>query len=150
MPRCDAGNPSTGPADFNGDTGIVAKLPMGGYAPSLLSTQGVEKRGSFVARKANPYAGIIYRIYGKMNHPISCTLKGYRKLDGNFAGNTVYTGYHVTWRGKSSVTSGYVPSGGYGEFDLISCEDERTGEVQHFRDVPTAPDSSFDHEYPYA
>jgi hypothetical protein len=33
------------------------------------------------------------RIYGKLNHNMRCTLRGYRNLMGDFTGNTIYTGY---------------------------------------------------------
>ena len=29
------------------------------------------------------------RVYGKINHDIKCTLRGYRKLDANFNSDTV-------------------------------------------------------------
>jgi hypothetical protein len=108
-----------------------------GYGPSLLDANGVEERGSFTLRKANPYGGIWIRAYGKMNHPIKCTLKGYRKLGGMFMGQTVYTGYKKSWSGKTTISTGIIPPGSSNTFDLVTCRDMQTGEVQHFRTNPT-------------
>ena len=130
-----------GPPDFNGATGIVARLPDIGYAPSVLDANGVEKRGSFTLRKANPYGGIMLRVYGRINHPLKCTLKGYRKLGGMFMGQTVYTGYKKVWTGKTTFSTGIIPPGSSDSFDLITCRDMHTGEVQHFRTFPTPPPS---------
>jgi hypothetical protein len=44
-----------GPHDFDGDSGIAARLPDAGFGPSLLDSDGVEQRGSFTARKSSPY-----------------------------------------------------------------------------------------------
>jgi hypothetical protein len=124
--------------DFNGATAMIARLPPGvGYGPSLLDANGVEERGSFTLRKANPYGGIWIRAYGKMNHPIKCTLKGYRKLGGMFMGQTVYTGYKKSWSGKTTISTGIIPPGSSNTFDLVTCRDMQTGEVQHFRTNPT-------------
>lgn len=139
--------PPPGPKDFNGATAIIARLPagQGGFTASLLDTEGVEKRGSFVIKKSNPYGGTYMRVYGLPNHHLKCTLRGYRTERGQFRGATVYTGFKKTWTGKSSFNTGYIPDGGVGEFDLITCRDKDTGEVQHFRTVPLAPAS---HDYP--
>ena len=127
-----------GVPDFNGASGVVARLPTGlGFAPSLLDANGVEERGSFTLRKANPYGGIWIRAYGKMNHPIKCTLKSYRKLSGMFKGQTVYTGYKKSWSGKTTISTGIIPPGGSSTFDIFTCRDMQTGEVQHFRTYPT-------------
>ena len=39
------------------------------------------------------------RVYGKLNHNLRCTLRGYRNLMGDFTGNTIYTGYvhSIAW-----------------------------------------------------
>jgi len=133
-----------GVPDFNGASGVVARLPAGlGFAPSLLDANGVEERGSFTLRKANPYGGIWIRAYGKMNHPIKCTLKSYRKLGGMFMGQTVYTGYKKAWSGKTSISTGIIPPGSSNTFDIITCRDMQTGEVQHFRTYPTPSPGSF-------
>ena len=130
--------PPPGVPDFNGASGVVAQLPSGlGFAPSRLDANGVEERGSFTLRKANPYGGIWIRAYGKMNHPIKCTLKSYRKLSGMFMGQTVYTGYKKSWSGKTTISTGIIPPGGSNTFDIITCRDMQTGEVQHFRTYPT-------------
>jgi len=34
--------------------------------------------------------GQLLRVYGKINHDIKCTLRGYRKLDTNFNSDTVH------------------------------------------------------------
>jgi len=138
-----AGTP--GVPDFNGASGVVARLPAGlGFAPSLLDANGVEERGSFTLRKANPYGGIWIRAYGKMNHPIKCTLKSYRKLGGMFMGQTVYTGYKKAWSGKTTISTGVIPPGGSNTFDIITCRDMQTGEVQHFRTYPTPAPGDFE------
>jgi hypothetical protein len=117
---------------------VVARLPPGvGYGPSLLDANGVEERGSFTLRKSNPYGGIWIRAYGKMNHPIKCTLKSYRKLGGMFMGQTVYTGYKKSWSGKTTISTGIIPPGSSNTFDLLTCRDMQTGEVQHFKTNPT-------------
>ena len=134
--------PPMGVPDFNGATAVVARLPQGlGFGPSVLDAQGVEERGSFTLHKSNPYAETSIRVYGKMNHPIKCTLKSYRKLGGMFRGQTVYTGYKKIWTGKSSITTGIIPpaSSGRRTFDVMTCRDMQTGEVQHFRTIPSAP-----------
>lgn len=75
---------------------------------------------------------------------ITCVyVQGYRQLDGTFAGNTVYTGYHVTWKGKSSLTTGYIPSGTPGEFDIVTCRDENTGVLMLFHVVVSTHTRAF-------
>ena len=87
--------PLPGPADFNGATGIIAHPYEGSfdglastYDQSNLARDGQETKGSFRVRRANPYEGIVYRVYGKKGHEISCHIKGYRRLSGQFKGNT--------------------------------------------------------------
>jgi hypothetical protein len=87
--------PLPGPADFNGATGIIAHPYEGSfdrlastYDQSNLARDGQETKGSFRVRRANPYEGIVYRVYGKKGHEISCHVKGYRRLSGHFKGNT--------------------------------------------------------------
>ena len=92
------GGAGAGGRGGDGATAVVARLPQGlGFGPSVLDAQGVEERGSFTLHKSNPYAETSIRVYGKMNHPIKCTLKSYRKLGGMFRGQTVYTGYKKIW-----------------------------------------------------
>lgn len=43
------------------------------------------------------------QVYGKLNHNIRCTLRGYRNLMGDFTGNTVYTGFKKIYSGKSQL-----------------------------------------------
>eukprot|EP00287_Rhodomonas_sp_CCMP768_P006196 CAMPEP_0196722520 /NCGR_PEP_ID=MMETSP1091-20130531/4878_1 /TAXON_ID=302021 /ORGANISM="Rhodomonas sp., Strain CCMP768" /LENGTH=354 /DNA_ID=CAMNT_0042064251 /DNA_START=259 /DNA_END=1323 /DNA_ORIENTATION=+ len=128
--------PPPGVPDFNGDTAVVARIPHLGFGPSILDEQGVEQRGSFTVRKANPYGGIWFRVYGKVNHPIHCTLRGYSKLQDEFRGNTVYTGYKQEWDAKSSISTGVIPPGPPDNFDIMTCRDKITGEVQHFKSFP--------------
>ena len=45
-------------------------------------------------RKSRAGESFYLRVYGKLNHNIRCTLRGYRNLMGDFTGNTIYTGYH--------------------------------------------------------
>mmetsp|Transcript_36930 Transcript_36930/g.75704 ORF Transcript_36930/g.75704 Transcript_36930/m.75704 type:complete len:436 (+) Transcript_36930:75-1382(+) len=125
-----------GPADFNGAQAVVAHIPHLGFGPSVLDEQGVEQRGSFTVRKANPYGGIWFRVYGKINHPIKCTLRGYRKLQDEFQGNTVFTGYKQEWDAKTSISTGVIPPGPPDNFDIMTCRDKATGEVQHFKSFP--------------
>lgn len=87
--------PPPGPADFNGHTAIIARPPLEGFASqhtawaqSVLQKDGRQSKGSFRVRKANPYGGIMYRVWGAKGHDITCTIKGYRRLSGDFKGNT--------------------------------------------------------------
>ena len=103
--------PKLGQPDFNGASAVVAKLPpevdkeftarLGLGEPMGLDDEGVEERGSFTLRKANPESGFIsLAAYDKLDHPIKCTLKGYRRLGGAFHGQLVYTGYKKVWKGQ--------------------------------------------------
>ena len=53
---------------------------------------GWQTRGSFTVRKSRAGESFYLRVYGKLNHNIRCTLRGYRNLMGDFTGNTIYTG----------------------------------------------------------
>jgi hypothetical protein len=86
--------PVPGPPDFNGASAVVARLPNIGFAPSMLTEKGFETRGSFTVRKSRAGESFYLRVYGKLNHNIRCTLRGYRDLSGDFTGNTIYTGKH--------------------------------------------------------
>ena len=117
------------------DKEFTARLGLG--EPMGLDDEGVEERGSFTLRKANPESGFIsLAAYDKLDHPIKCTLKGYRRLGGAFHGQLVYTGYKKVWTGQKQILTGSIPPGSSGEFDVITCEDIETGEVQHFRTSP--------------
>ena len=87
--------PVPGPPDFNGASAVIARLPNIGFAPSMLTEKGFETRGSFTVRKSRAGESFYLRVYGKLNHNIRCTLRGYRNLMGDFTGNTIYTGYHI-------------------------------------------------------
>uniref|UniRef100_A0A7S1DH51 Uncharacterized protein n=1 Tax=Hemiselmis andersenii TaxID=464988 RepID=A0A7S1DH51_HEMAN len=125
--------PVPGPPDFNGASAVVARLPNIGFAPSLLTEKGFETRGSFTVRKSRAGESFYLRVYGKLNHNIRCTLRGYRNLSGDFTGNTIYTGFKKIYNGKSQVQTGHVPRGIVGEFDIMTCRDLGNGEVQYFR-----------------
>jgi hypothetical protein len=84
--------PVPGPPDFNGASAVVARLPNIGFAPSMLTEKGFETRGSFTVRKSRAGESFYLRVYGKLNHNMRCTLRGYRDLSGDFTGNTIYTG----------------------------------------------------------
>lgn len=127
--------PVDGPPDFNGASAVVARLPNIGFAPSLLTEKGFETRGSFTVRKSRAGESFYLRVYGKLNHNIRCTLRGYRNLMGDFTGNTIYTGFKKIYTGKSQIQTGHVPRGIVGEFDIMTCRDLGNGEVQYFRCV---------------
>ena len=122
-----------GPPDFNGASAIVARLPNLGFAPSMLTEKGFETRGSFTVRKSRAGESFYLRVYGKLNHNIRCTLRGYRNLMGDFTGNTIYTGFKKIYTGKSQLHTQHVPRGIVGEFDIMTCRDLGNGEVQYFR-----------------
>eukprot|EP00286_Rhodomonas_abbreviata_P007648 CAMPEP_0181325006 /NCGR_PEP_ID=MMETSP1101-20121128/20679_1 /TAXON_ID=46948 /ORGANISM="Rhodomonas abbreviata, Strain Caron Lab Isolate" /LENGTH=246 /DNA_ID=CAMNT_0023433253 /DNA_START=28 /DNA_END=768 /DNA_ORIENTATION=+ len=125
--------PVPGPPDFNGASAVVARLPNIGFAPSLLTEKGFETRGTFTVRKSRAGESFYLRVYGKLNHNIRCTLRGYRNLMGDFTGNTVYTGFKKIYTGKSQLQTGHIPRGIVGEFDIMTCRDLGNGEVQYFR-----------------
>lgn len=125
--------PVPGPPDFNGASAVVARLPNIGFAPSLLTEKGFETRGSFTIRKSRAGESFYLRVYGKLNHNIRCTLRGYRNLMGDFTGNTIYTGFKKIYTGKSQLQTGHIPRGIVGEFDIMTCRDLGNGEVQYFR-----------------
>mmetsp|Transcript_26936 Transcript_26936/g.70878 ORF Transcript_26936/g.70878 Transcript_26936/m.70878 type:complete len:196 (-) Transcript_26936:286-873(-) len=125
--------PVPGPPDFNGASAVVARLPNIGFAPSLLEEKGFETRGTFTVRQSRAGESFYLRIYGKLNHNMRCTIRGYRNLMGDFTGNTIYTGFKLTYTGKSQIQTGHIPRGITGEFDIMTCRDLGNGEVQYFR-----------------
>eukprot|EP00286_Rhodomonas_abbreviata_P009010 CAMPEP_0181315966 /NCGR_PEP_ID=MMETSP1101-20121128/15648_1 /TAXON_ID=46948 /ORGANISM="Rhodomonas abbreviata, Strain Caron Lab Isolate" /LENGTH=251 /DNA_ID=CAMNT_0023423191 /DNA_START=20 /DNA_END=775 /DNA_ORIENTATION=- len=125
--------PVPGPPDFNGASAVVARLPNIGFAPSLLTEKGFETRGTFTVRKSRAGESFYLRVYGKLNHNIRCTLRGYRNLMGDFTGNTIYTGFKKIYTGKSQLHTQHIPRGIVGEFDIMTCRDLGNGEVQYFR-----------------
>ena len=84
-------------------------------------------------RKSRAGESFYLRVYGKLNHNIRCTLRGYRNLSGDFTGNTIYTGFKKIYVGKSQVQTQHIPRGIVGEFDIMTCRDLGNGEVQYFR-----------------
>jgi len=125
--------PVPGPPDFNGASAVIARLPNIGFAPSMLTEHGFESRGSFTVRKSRAGESFYLRIYGKLNHNMRCTLRGYRNLMGDFTGNTIYTGFKKIYTGKSQIHTQHIPRGITGEFDIMTCRDLGNGEVQYFR-----------------
>lgn len=113
--------PVPGVPDFNGASAVIARLPNLGFAPSLLEEKGVESRGTFTVRQSRAGQSFYLRIYGKLNHNIRCTIRGYRNLMGDFTGNTIYTGYKLIFTGKSQIQTGHIPRGITGEFDIMTC-----------------------------
>jgi len=125
--------PVPGPPDFNGASAVIARLPNIGFAPSMLTEKGFETRGSFTVRKSRAGESFYLRVYGKLNHNMRCTLRGYRNLMGDFTGNTIYTGFKKIYTGKSQLHTQHIPRGITGEFDIMTCRDLGNGEVQYFR-----------------
>jgi hypothetical protein len=125
--------PVPGPPDFNGASAVIARLPNIGFAPSMLTEKGFESRGSFTVRKSRAGESFYLRVYGKLNHNMRCTLRGYRNLMGDFTGNTIYTGFKKIYTGKSQLHTQHIPNGITGEFDIMTCRDLGNGEVQYFR-----------------
>jgi hypothetical protein len=81
----------------------------------MLTEKGFETRGSFTIRKSRAGESFYLRVYGKLNHNIRCTLRGYRNLMGDFTGNTIYTGFKKIYTGKSQLQTGHIPRGIVGE-----------------------------------
>jgi hypothetical protein len=69
--------PVPGPPDFNGASAVVARLPNIGFAPSMLEEKGFESRGTFTVRQSRAGESFYLRIYGKLNHNIRCTIRGF-------------------------------------------------------------------------
>ena len=126
-----------GPPDFNGQDAVVARHAFMGFAPTDLEERGGESRGSFtVVSKRSGFddeGEVQLAIYGPAGSPFSCTLRGYRKLSGDFAGNSVATGFAETYDGEGVATTGPISPGVANEYDILTCRDLADGEVQHFR-----------------
>ena len=70
----------------------------------------------------------------RVNHHLVCTLRGYRRLDTRFDGQPVIgTGFKMVYDGHSQLQSGPLPSGNPGEFDVVTCQDLDSGELQQFK-----------------
>ena len=65
-----------------------------------LTVSAHRSRGSFTVRKSRAGESFYLRVYGKLNHNIRCTLRGYRNLMGDFTGNTIYTGFKKIYTGE--------------------------------------------------
>jgi hypothetical protein len=73
-------------------------------------------------------------FFSRVNHHIVCTLRGYRRLDARFDGQPVIgTGFKMVYDGHSQLQSGPLPAGNPGEFDVITCQDLDSGELQQFK-----------------
>ncbi len=95
----------------------------------------METRGSFSVLLTRAGAAgdgeVSLAIWGPSS-PFKCTLRGYRKLSGDFEGNTVATGYKQVFEGARKITTGLISPGVIGEYDILSCRSS-PGEVQYFR-----------------
>lgn len=98
-----------------------------------LQEAGFETRGSITVRRDLAAENEYFRIYGRINHRIRATLRGYRRLGGEYNNEVIYTGFKRVWGGLSMVQSGHIQRGVEGEFDIITVRDLDTGEVQYFR-----------------
>ena len=77
-----------------------------------------------------PHVSVFFRV----NHHIVCTLRGYRRLDARFDGQPIIgTGFKMVYDGHSQLQSGPLPAGNPGEFDVITCQDLDSGELQQFK-----------------
>jgi len=132
-------SPPEGPPDFNGQDAMIASHPPLGWAPTDLEEKNAESRGSFSVRMARTGADdegdINLAIYGP-NTPYRCSLRGYRMLSADFQGNSVYTGFSQEFDaggGTRELQTGFISPGAANEYDVLTCRDEATGEVQYFR-----------------
>uniref|UniRef100_A0A7S0LXE0 Uncharacterized protein n=1 Tax=Cryptomonas curvata TaxID=233186 RepID=A0A7S0LXE0_9CRYP len=127
--------PSPGFPDFNGATAVIARHAKIQTSPTDLEEQKVESRGSFsvlMARAGVADEGEVSLAIWGPNTPFKCTIRGYRKLSGDFDGNTVATGYKKVFQGVRKITTGLLSPGVMGEYDIMSCRSS-PGEVQYFR-----------------
>jgi hypothetical protein len=64
-----------------------------------------------------------------------CTYRAYRHLSADFTGNTVVTGFKRVWYAKRILTTGMAvsPTGDPKVFDVMTCRDLDSGEVQYFK-----------------
>jgi hypothetical protein len=112
--------------DFNGADAIIAHLPNLGWQPTDLEERGGESRGSFsvVMKRAgfDQEGDAHLQIYGPVKTPISCEIRGYRKLSGDFQGNVITTGFVDKFSGEGSAEASISP-GVANEFDVLTCRD---------------------------
>ena len=127
--------PTPGFPDFNGASAVMARHAKIQTSPTDLEEQKTETRGSFsvlMARAGSAEDGeVSLAIWGPPT-PFKCTIRGYRKLSGDFEGNTVATGYKQVFAGTGKITTGLISPGVIGEYDVLSCRSS-AGEVQYFR-----------------
>ena len=121
--------------DFNGASAVIARHAKIQTNPTDLEEKKLESRGSFtvlMARAGDVEDGeVSLSIWGPAT-PFKCTIRGYRKLSGDFQGNTVATGYKQVFQGSRKIVTGLISPGVIGEYDILSCRSS-PGEVQYFR-----------------
>jgi len=127
-----------GPPDFNGADAVIAHHPFIGWQPTDLEERGGETRGSFSVVSApsgfDDEGEVQLAIYGPPKTPIGCKIRGYRKLSGDFQGNVVSTGFLQAFSSaEGEIQTGPISPGVANEYDILTCRDQETGEVQHFR-----------------
>jgi hypothetical protein len=56
--------------------------------------------------------------------PIKCTIRGYRKLAGDFQGNAISTGYVQSFSSPTGeINTGPISPGVTNEYDILTCRD---------------------------
>lgn len=140
VPATALGPSDSGVRDWDGREAVEARLPdLGWRAPSKLTETGLEMRGSFMVRvlDASGAPELLVARAGPSGGetPFRCTYRGYRHLQGDFAGKTIYTGYKLVWHsvGGKISSNDIGMSSNPDEFDVMTCRDLETGEVQYFR-----------------
>jgi hypothetical protein len=98
-----------------------------------LAEGGADTRGTITVRMFRAGSAAVLKVAGEINHRLTCTLKTFRELGGDFEGSVVRTGYTFTFSGISQMYSRPFPEGHTSEIDVLSCRDLETGEKQKFR-----------------
>uniref|UniRef100_A0A7S4KJ31 Uncharacterized protein n=1 Tax=Guillardia theta TaxID=55529 RepID=A0A7S4KJ31_GUITH len=131
--------PDDGVRDFNGQTAVIARLPNLGHGRTALDEFHKEARGSFAVRvfgaSGQPEIEVT-RPWSGMAGPFRCTYRGYRHLKQDFSGTAVATGFKRVFLSQGGrILTGMTisPSGNPDEFDVMTCRDSLTGEVQYFK-----------------
>mmetsp|Transcript_14960 Transcript_14960/g.34437 ORF Transcript_14960/g.34437 Transcript_14960/m.34437 type:complete len:389 (-) Transcript_14960:61-1227(-) len=131
--------PDDGVRDFNGQTAVIARLPRLGHGRTALDEVQKEARGSFAVRvfgaSGQPEIEVT-RPWSGMAGPFRCTYRGYRHLKQDFSGTAVATGFKrvfLSQGGRILTGMAISPSGNPDEFDVMTCRDSLTGEVQYFK-----------------
>lgn len=133
--------PDDGIRDFDGSFAIKAHLPPLGHGRTELDDYQKEVRGSFAVRVFGAFGQPeieVTRMWGGEVHAFTCTYRGYRKLTGDFQGNVVMTGFKRVFHSEGEppkILTGMdiPPSGNPKEFDIMTCRDGFSGEVQYFK-----------------